>query len=137
MADFDPSITDFYAGDSLTVDPDIPVVDPSAIATAYFTVKVIQADADEDAVLAKSIGLSVGADGILTANVGAGTVNARFDLANAETLLLSPLTNPNVFAALPLLAPLQWEILLQTGTGNDYRAQGTIRAKAARLLQGH
>lgn len=139
MADtFPSSITDFYAGDSLRINPDIVVDDTSAITTAYLTIKTKASDADGAAIIERTITTTVSADGVITPTPasGAGSVNVRFDLVNADTLLLHPVTNPAAFVGLSQVGTLQLEILLKTTTGNDYRAQRTIRAKGVRILQG-
>lgn len=137
MASMSSQITEFLAGDSLSLRPDIAVLDTSVITDAYFMVKTKIDDADGAAILTLHITTTPTSVGVITPtpSSGAGTVNTRFDLTNVQTLLLHPVTNPGAFVGLSSVSALRWEILLITGTANDYRTQGTIKAKAYRLIK--
>ena len=93
MPDYSATITNFVAGDDLTVTRTITGVPAGdTLAKAWLTVKRRQRDLDAAAIFQKEITpVDVPGTGEITDTGGDGTGAVRFDLADEDTLLLEPL----------------------------------------------
>ena len=90
MPTFDSEIKDFVAGDDLEITRTITSVPSSdTLATAWFTVKHKQSDADGAAIILKKITSSnVAGTGQITDTGADGTGALRFDLTDVDTAKL-------------------------------------------------
>lgn len=89
MANFEGSITNFVAGDNLTLERTITLVSGSSISHAWFTVKRSYSDSDDDAIIQKAITT------VTQSGIGVVDDSDHFIIyvLPAETALLTPYSN--------------------------------------------
>lgn len=94
MATFDATITNFIAGDDLTIERSVTNVTSGAvIASAWFTVKRSYSDLDSVAIIQKIVTAVLSSDGQIDDTGVDGTGHVKFLLTSTDTEKLTPLSD--------------------------------------------